>query len=247
MSLMKLETAKSGVVITEEMKAQVESDIEAISGYYGGVEAFEALLAESYLTLDLYRNMSLENTRTSIVFEKTMEDELRANAAENYLRAAHILIMPDETAVDQAAARKDALAKAEEVLALVNSGEDFFKLVDEYNQDPGMMNNRDGYYFTEGEMVTPFYEGALALADNETSGIVETDYGYHIIKRLPMEEAYIAANLSEFATNDHYTAFYEEVAKVQESLEYTTTEAYDKITLENTIKLEAAAAAEAQG
>lgn len=236
----------AGIAMTDEIKAQVESDIAMISSYYGGVEAFEEMLATSYLTLDLYRNMSAENQRTSLLFEEVMADELRANAAENYLRAAHILVMPDETAVDQAAARKDALAKAEEILVLVNSGEDFFKLVDEYNEDPGMVNNRDGYYFTEGDMVTPFYEGAMALADNEVSGVVETDYGYHIIKRLPMEDEYINAHLSEFATNDHYTAFYEEVAKVQETLEYTTTETYDLITLENAIKLEAAATAESE-
>jgi len=62
-----------------------------------------------------------------------------------------------------------------------------------------------------------------------------------------MEQEYIDANLMEFAADDDYTTFYDEVAKVQETMEYTTTEAYEKITLENTIKLEAAAAEEAEG
>jgi len=237
----------AGLLITDELLAQIDNDIKELTVLYGGEETFNQMLETSNLTLETYRNMAVENMRTSMLFEHVMADKLRANAEESYLRAAHILIMPDETAVDQAAAKKEAFAKAEEVLAMAVGGEDFFKLVDEYNEDPGMMNNRDGYYFTEGDMVTPFYEGAIALKDYEISGIVETDYGFHIIQRLPMEQEYIDANLMEFAADDDYTTFYDEVAKVQETMEYTTTEAYEKITLENTIKLEAAAAEEAEG
>ena len=83
-------------------------------------------------------------------------------------------------------------AKVNEVLEKVNAGEDFDALIAEYNEDPGMEQATDGYYFTTNEMVKPFEEAAFALEDNAVSGIVETDYGYHIIKRLPVDDEFKA-------------------------------------------------------
>ena len=47
-----------------------------------------------------------------------------------------------------------------------------------------MHDNPDGYLFTYGKMVPEFEEASFALKVGETSGIVETDYGYHIITRI---------------------------------------------------------------
>ena len=53
--------------------------------------------------------------------------------------------------------------------------------------DPGMTNFPDGYIFTDDQMVQEFEDGARALADYEISDIVESNYGYHIILRLPLD------------------------------------------------------------
>ena len=58
--------------------------------------------------------------------------------------------------------------------------------MNELSEDPGLQSAPTGYIFTKGEMVAPFEEAAYALSDNGVSGIVETDYGYHIIKRIPL-------------------------------------------------------------
>lgn len=232
----------AGIAITDEMNAQIDNSIAELKASFGSEEAFNNALASSFLTLDLYRELSLEATRTTELFKSTMGDEIRNNVKDNYIRAAHILIQLDDNNPDLEDATADALAKAEEVLEKVNNGEDFFALVDEYNEDPGMVNNRDGYYFTEGDMVTPFYEAAIALEENETSGLVETDYGYHIIKRLPMEESYIEANILDFVTTDQYNTFYAMIEETMNSMETTTTDAYNKINLENAIKIDESAA-----
>ena len=63
------------------------------------------------------------------------------------------------------------------------SGEDFASLAKEYSDDPGSASNGgDLGYFGKGQMVQPFEEAAFSLKPGEISGIVESDYGYHIIK-----------------------------------------------------------------
>lgn len=107
----------------------------------------------------------------------------------------HILIAatPEgEEPEEGALTKEEARAKAEEVLARVNNGEDFDTLVAEFNEDPGQ--TEDGYTFGPGEMVKEFEDAAFALKLDEVSGLVETTYGYHIIKRLVgqgEQEAYL--------------------------------------------------------
>ncbi|MBR3867666.1 MAG: peptidylprolyl isomerase, partial [Butyricicoccus sp.] len=73
------------------------------------------------------------------------------------------------------------------------AGEDFEALIETYNEDPGMEANPEGYVFTEGTMVTEFYEGTLALEDDAVSEPIESSYGWHIIKRLPLRDEDFAA------------------------------------------------------
>lgn len=218
--------------IAEEADAQVTLMVEQ----YGGQETFQQLLDSNYLSEELFRMHTLESLRSIELFEKMMGDEIKSSLSDRYLRAAHILIAFNENAVDTEAEHARAKERAEEVLAKVESGEDFFKLVEEYGEDPGMVDNLDGYYFTEGEMVEPFYEGALALKEGETSGLVETNYGYHIIKRLPMEDAYIEENLMDFAANEHFETFMSKLDETMESLEIKPGASYDNISLENVLK-----------
>ena len=65
----------------------------------------------------------------------------------------------------------------------------FDQLMKEHSEDEGLIANPDGYHASKGQMVPPFEEAALALKDGEVSGIVESDYGYHIILRLPIDAA----------------------------------------------------------
>ena len=100
---------------------------------------------------------------------------------QNYLKAGHVLILADGDTDDA-----EAKARAEEVIARLDAGEDMRTLIDECGEDPGM-RNRDYYMFTEGDMVDEFYEGTKALEPGQYSKEpVKTDYGYHVIYRLPI-------------------------------------------------------------
>lgn len=97
------------------------------------------------------------------------------------IRARHILlrIAPDATP----AQRESALAEARDLRARAVAGTNFAKLAEEKSQDPGSAKQGgDLGFFRRGQMVAPFDEAAFALKPGEISEVVETPFGYHIIK-----------------------------------------------------------------
>ena len=75
-----------------------------------------------------------------------------------------------------------AKAKAQDVLNKVNAGGDFAALAKQYSQDSTAANGGDLGFFAKGQMVKEFEDAAFALEPGKTTGLVKTQYGYHIIK-----------------------------------------------------------------
>lgn len=102
-------------------------------------------------------------------------------------RVKHILLMTQGLSEDEAAAKK---TQAEDLLAQLRadgSEAKFDELMNQYSEDSGLQTNPDGYIFTDADsLIGGFREAALELKEGEISGIVETDYGYHIMLRLPL-------------------------------------------------------------
>lgn len=86
------------------------------------------------------------------------------------IRCAHILVT------------KESVAK--EVLDKLGKGESFGKLAEQYSIDGTRKHGGDLGYFGHGMMVREFETAAFNLQKGQTSGIVKTQFGYHIIKRL---------------------------------------------------------------
>src|SRR5690606_24013284 len=84
------------------------------------------------------------------------------------VRASHILV--------------DEKAKAEELLAQLKNGADFAELAKEHSKDGSAAQGGDLDYFGRGRMVAPFEEAAFALNVGEISDVVESQFGFHIIK-----------------------------------------------------------------
>ena len=97
-------------------------------------------------------------------------------------RASHILIASPKTAPESE--RQKAKAKAVELLALVKQTPDAFADVARKNsQDPGSApNGGDLDFFTRESMVKPFSDAAFAMKKGDVSDVVESEFGYHIIK-----------------------------------------------------------------
>ncbi len=96
-------------------------------------------------------------------------------------RARHILIKVGKTATE--AERKTAREKAEGLLKRLKDGEDFGKLASEFSDDTASKaRGGDLGFFEKGKMIPEFEAALVSLKPGELSGIVETKFGYHIIK-----------------------------------------------------------------
>jgi hypothetical protein len=138
------------------------------------------------------------------------------------IRARHILlrIAPDATAADRAS----LLDEARDLRAQLVAGDNFAKVAEEKSEDPGSAKQGgDLGFFSRGQMVAPFDEAAFALEVGEISDVVETPFGYHIIK---LEErrgptlAEIEDTFREQAINNKAMAATQDyIAKLTDSLD----------------------------
>jgi peptidyl-prolyl cis-trans isomerase C len=99
---------------------------------------------------------------------------------EESARASHILIGVDEKA--SAEDKKKAKEKAESIRKKIAAGEDFATLAKKESTCPSASRGGDLGFFSKGQMVPEFEKAAFALKPGEVSNVVETKFGYHIIK-----------------------------------------------------------------
>lgn len=97
---------------------------------------------------------------------------------EGRVRARHIVILKAKRTKEEARRRID------EVMAKLGSGADFAELAREYGEDATRVRGGDLGVFSRTDMVAPVADAAFALKVFETSGVVETDHGLHIIQRV---------------------------------------------------------------
>jgi peptidyl-prolyl cis-trans isomerase C len=100
------------------------------------------------------------------------------------IRASHILIKPVTTDpnTDPNKAKAAAKAKAEDLLKQIKGGADFAELARANSDCPSAKEGGDLGFFGRGQMVPAFEEAAFALKPRQVSDVVETQFGYHIIK-----------------------------------------------------------------
>ncbi|HOK65349.1 MAG TPA: peptidylprolyl isomerase [Anaerohalosphaeraceae bacterium] len=118
---------------------------------------------------------------------KTYYDEHQQEFAQPELvTASHILLRTQgKTEEEKAQIRQ----KMEGILQRARAGEDFAALAKEFSEDPGSKDRGGEYTFPRGQMVKPFEDAAFSLQNGQISDIVETQYGYHIIKRTDHKDA----------------------------------------------------------
>lgn len=161
--------------LTEEEIKQAKDDYAKIRIYEAEAKAKAGELGEEFnRELELQIKLQQAQFLASQYAQKTLTDKVKVSDEEvqNYI-ASHPEFSP-----------ADKKAKAEETLKRVQGGEDFAKVADEVSEDPGTKGNGGLYKdVTIGKMMPSFEQAALALEPGKIADqLVETPYGYHIIK-----------------------------------------------------------------
>ena len=218
--LLQQESAARKSTVTD---AEVDARMAQIRSQFPTDEIFQQQLQQRQTTLAKLR----EDTRASMQITAMLQAELGTRAAVTpeqvndfyeknpaafqqgeRVKASHILVRVQANA--EAAEREKALAKATAILADVKAGKDFAALAKEHSEDPGSgANGGDLGYFQRGQMVPPFEQAAFALPVGQTSELVISDFGFHIIKvtdkqpgrTQPLEE--VRGDIEEYLTGQN--------------------------------------------
>ncbi len=190
---------EANIVIAEEevinrIKAMLATQKPPVS-----LEEFKKTRAESSQSFDEVK----EQIRKGMAYQKVVEAQwagkinITEEDAKKYydenptkfevkeqVRASHILIKPDTTdsEADPNQAKAEAKAKIQGLLEQIKGGADFAELAKANSDCPSAARGGDLDFFARGKMVPPFDKAAFALEVGKLSDIVETRFGYHIIK-----------------------------------------------------------------
>ncbi len=164
-------------------QAAVEAEVETLAAARGGNEAMGAWMAENRYTLDSFKRALRED-----MLSELMVEEIDRNVGETaeQVRAAHILVATRE--------------EADGLLAELSAGADFGELARASSLDPSSRPaGGDLGWFPAGYLLVPEVDAAAwSLAPGETSDVIESALGYHIVRVLERGEHTLSPDARRF-------------------------------------------------
>lgn len=173
----------------------VDARYADVSGRFSSPEEFQDAMASMGMSKDDFRDEIEQDLKIESLLDeelketkKVSDEDVRAfyrdhpdsfRSAEQ-VRASHILLKVDETA-----STEDRSQKRLELAGLkgqIEKGADFAQLAREHSDCPSKDRGGDLGYFERGKMVKPFEDAAFEMKVGDVSGVVETQFGYHLIK-----------------------------------------------------------------
>jgi peptidyl-prolyl cis-trans isomerase C len=190
--LLDAQVKKAGIIVTDE---DVNNRIGEVTSQQGmTIDGLKSMLEAQGQSFDDFK----QQMKKGLSFEKLVDKqagpvEINDTEAREYyeeneedfntpeqVRASHILIKVAPTAtVEEKAAAKE---KIESLLKKVKEGGDFATLAKENSDCPSKAKGGDLGFFERGSMVKEFEDTAFAMQPGQVSDVVETQFGYHIIK-----------------------------------------------------------------
>ena len=213
--------------------AEVAARMAQVRQQFPSEDAYKQALAAQGLSVDQLQKqakMSLEVQKlveTEVTPKVSVPDaDVNAFYQQNLdkfkqgetVHAAHILIGVPQQATP--AQKQQAKAAAEKILKALRAGGDFAKLAKENSQDPGSApNGGDLGFFPRGQMDPAFEKVAFSLKPGTISGVVETQFGYHIIKVIERKPPHttalteVSARIKDYLTQQQREQKLEEYVK----------------------------------
>jgi peptidyl-prolyl cis-trans isomerase C len=197
--LLSQQAQKEGIKVD---KKEVDERINALRQKFPKEEDFKQTLDRLNLTEAGLRAQFEKELAIKAMLDKKYAGKLSVTEAEmkkfydenpdffkspERVRASHILIKVDPGAseADKAKARQ----KMVDIQKKVKKGEDFAALAKEHSECPSSAKGGDLDFFQRGQMVGPFQDAAFAMKVGDVSDIVETQFGYHLIKVTDKKDA----------------------------------------------------------
>ena len=185
------DTQARGIEVAEQ---RVSQELARVKARFGSEEEFQRTLStlkisEDDLKRKIRRGLAIQQLIGQLVADvQVSDDEMKAFYEENtnlfqtpeQIQASHILIKVAPEADDDQ--KKAAQKKIRDLQKKVRAGEDFAELAKSHSEGPSSARGGDLGYFGRGQMVKPFEDAAFALEKDEVSEVVETRFGYHLIK-----------------------------------------------------------------
>ena len=172
--------------------SEVDTYVESMKANFDSDEAWNQALSEAGFTEDSYRE-SIESSLLSQAVGTHFQDDATPTdadileSAKTYAayyngakRSSHILFKVDDTTDE--AAMNAAREKAQSVLDQINGGMDFAEAAKQYSDDSSASNGGDVGWDAVNTFVTAYQSALDELSVGQVSGLVETEYGIHIIK-----------------------------------------------------------------
>jgi len=186
------ESHKKGIKVDE---ATINKELAALRGRFPSETEYKTALSKMNLSESAVRSEIEKGMATQQFVDKQFGEKITVSDAETksyydnnadsfkqpkQVCASHILIKVDPEAEESKKA--EARKKIEEIQKKLKKGEDFGTLAKEFSKCPSSEKGGDLGCFGRGQMVGPFEEAAFALKPGEVSDIVDTKFGYHLIK-----------------------------------------------------------------
>lgn len=240
--------AQEGVTASQEDQDELDAQLQDLEEQAGGAEYFQNRMDSVCISREDFRTINLVPYLDEALSQKLEErgelevsqEELDDIIEENGLYGAkHILISTRRTNADGTGyedfsdeEKAEALQKAQDLREqLRNAGDSeelFDELMNEYSEDgrneDGTLAMPNGYTLVyAGQMVPEFEEGAMALKEGEISDPIESQFGYHIILRLPLNREELQEQFNgEYKLNTILQGWIEDA-------NVTTTSIYDEL------------------
>ncbi len=190
--LLYAQSKKEGIQISDKT---IDEHIAKLQARFPSKEAFDKALKQMNLTEADLKEKTREGMAIQELINRDVAGKITISDDEvekfykshpeffkqpEQVKASHILIKSG--AKDDHAKKDAAKKKIEDILKKVKNGEDFAELAKKYSEGPSSKQGGDLGYFGRGQMVKPFEDAAFALKPGQVSDIVQTRFGYHLIK-----------------------------------------------------------------
>jgi parvulin-like peptidyl-prolyl isomerase len=190
--------AEERLILKASKKAKIKSTSAEIDSFLnlqyqkaGGEEKLKSGLEENQIQFDYFmesigKNLTIEKYLDHIIKERSEITEERIQKAyqeflkDTLVNVQHVLLLTNNKSDAEKKAVRNKMAK---ILSRARSGESFDALAKEFSEDPGS-KDKGGLYenVNRGQMVKPFEDACFSVPVGKISDIVETSYGYHILK-----------------------------------------------------------------